>query len=286
MEESFPDVTPSFSLSSQPTTNDEDTNNESTKVHKLHPKFDPDDLFYDMSGDKYLIIFNHTTYKRTRYFNFQVPSSRKGTDRDVMALKKTFSDLGYKILTYHDLEHDEILNKALEISRMDHSMTSCLCFAILTHGEKGGQLLAADRPYLFSDVTKILENGDKSLVNKPKLFFIQACRGDEMDSGRTVQIDGEDDVNFHVPSHADFFVMYSTVEGFVAYRNVLGSFMVQELCKVIDKFRDSLDVLHIATLLNRQVAYGHSTHTPNNLATHNKKQMPEARFTLTKLFKF
>ncbi|CAK1603521.1 unnamed protein product [Parnassius mnemosyne] len=285
MEESIADANPTISLS-KASNNNAATNNEAKNVNKPQPKFNPDDLYYDMSGDKYLIIFNNTVFKNTRYFNYQQPSTRHGTEEDVKALKKTFFDLGYKTLTFNDLDHGEILNKALEISRMDHTTTSCLCIVILTHGDKGGSLFAADRPYQFTDITKMLENGDKSLVNKPKLFFIQACRGSNVDSGRTVQIDSDDGEYFHVPSHADFFVMYSTVEGFLSYRNVLGSFMIQELCKVIDKYHESLDMLHIATLVNRKVAYEYSTYTPKNAATNNKKQMPEARFTLTKLFKF
>ncbi|XP_068621236.1 caspase-3-like [Battus philenor] len=285
MDESFADVTPCFPASNS-SENNNDAENKTGKVTKLQPKFNPDDIFYDMTGDKYLVIFNHTTFKSTRYFYFQKPTSRVGTDKDVASLKKTFSTLGYKVLTYQDLEHGEILNKMLEISRLDHTTTSSLCIAILTHGDKGGHLFAADRPYDFSDLTKMLENGDQGLVNKPKLFFIQACRGIDVDSGRTVQIDGDDSVIFHVPSHADFFVYHSTVEGYAAYRNVKGSFFIQELCEVIDQYHNALDVLHIATLVNRKVAYDYSTYTPRNAATNDKKQMPEARYTLTKLFKF
>lgn len=43
----------------------------------------------------------------------------------------------------------------------------------MTHGEKGGELFAADRPYLLKDITNMFEGGHVSLVNKPKLFFIQ-----------------------------------------------------------------------------------------------------------------
>lgn len=32
------------------------------------PLTDPRDWYYDMSGDKYMLIFNHYQYKKTRYF--------------------------------------------------------------------------------------------------------------------------------------------------------------------------------------------------------------------------
>lgn len=41
-------------------------------ANKAQPKFNPEDMFYDMSGDKYLVIFNHTKYKTTRYFQYVI----------------------------------------------------------------------------------------------------------------------------------------------------------------------------------------------------------------------
>ena len=58
------------------------------------------------------------------------------------------------------------------VATKDHSKTSCICVTILTHGDKGGEVHAADRPYLLTDVIAIFEK-QRSLVNKPKLFFVQ-----------------------------------------------------------------------------------------------------------------
>lgn len=56
---------------------------------------------------------------------------------------------------------------------MDHSGTSCVVVAIMTHGNNGGVLAAADQPYRFSEVSDMMQNGHPSLVGKPKLFFVQ-----------------------------------------------------------------------------------------------------------------
>lgn len=61
----------------------------------------------------------------------------------------------------------------MSVSREDHKTTACLCVAFLTHGERGGELLAADRPYALSDVTALLERGHAALVGKPKILFLQ-----------------------------------------------------------------------------------------------------------------
>lgn len=64
----------------------------------------------------------------------------------------------------------------ISVSKQDHKITSCLCFAFLTHGHKGGELFAADRPYPFKDVTTLIENSHPSLVGKPKIFIVQVRR--------------------------------------------------------------------------------------------------------------
>ncbi|XP_034836797.1 caspase-like isoform X2 [Maniola hyperantus] len=238
---------------------------------------------YDMSGEKYLTIFNHYCYKNTKYFHYKKPQSRIGTNEDVIKLTKTFKDMDYKVTCHENMDYGEIMNKIIEISKQDHTATSCLCFVFLTHGLKGGDLFAADRPYQFRDVTTLLENGHASLVGKPKIFIVQACRGDQIDSGRKMAIDGPE-VSINIPTHADFLVLYSSVESFVSYRNKEGSFLVQELCDVIEEYHKQWDMLHIITLVQRRVAYYRTTFAPANPSIHDKKQMPETRFTLTKLF--
>ncbi|KAJ8726106.1 hypothetical protein PYW07_000804 [Mythimna separata] len=251
-------------------------------------KFDKDALYYDMTGEKYLVILNQHTFKKTIYFKNQQPTTRNGTDNDVKSLKKVFGNLGFKgdnIIEFRNLEYEGIIKNLTAIATQDHSKTSCICVTILTHGDSGGEVHAADRPYLLTDIIAIFEK-QISLVNKPKLFFVQACRGGNMDAGNTVSLDSHSDSVLTVPTHADFLVLCSTVEDHLSYRDMNGSWMIQALCHIIQHNYEELDLLHMITLMNRLVAYEKSTYTPSNKAMMNKKQMPETRFTLTKLLKF
>ena len=54
-----------------------------------------------------------------------------------------------------------------------------------------------------------------TLINKPKLFFVQADRGEVEDSGIEVLSDG----NGRLPVEADFFFGYTTPLRYVAYRS-------------------------------------------------------------------
>ncbi|NP_001037297.1 ICE protein [Bombyx mori] len=238
--------------------------------------FDPESVYYNMSGDKYLIIFNHYTFKKTKYFQYKQPSTRNGTFEDVKSLKDLFEGLSYNVTTYTDLIYEDILNRVAEFCKRDHSKTSCVIVTILTHGDSG-EVFAADQPYKISDLTNMIENAHHTLVGKPKIFFIQACRGPFMDEGRTVVLDGESRGVLRLPTHSDFLFLHSSVDGYLSYRDSRGSWLIQTLCEIIRKNHKEIDLLHMITMVNKSIAYAKSTYV---------KQMTETRFTLTKLFMF
>lgn len=133
------------------------------------------------------------------------------------------------------------------VSQQDHSDNDCLLITIMTHGKRDGKIFSSDGEFLVND---LWENfiGDKceSLIGKPKLFFIQACRGTSTDPGillkpkvpiraatlaDTVDAKAAKEEFFVLPTLADLLVMYSTAEGFYSFRNPKdGSWFIQVLC--------------------------------------------------------
>ena len=59
---------------------------------------------------------------------------------------------------------------------------------ILTHGEEKGTLHAYDKKFNLNKdiIEKLLPTNCKHLAGKPKLVFVQACQGEETDSGSSV----------------------------------------------------------------------------------------------------
>merc|ERR1712179_556700 len=110
-----------------------------------------------------------------------------------------------------------------------------------------GILYAYDQPYSADRLWNQF-SADKcpTLAGKPKLFFIQACQGSKTDSGTEVQIDSSDSIK--IPNHADFLIGYSTIPGFLSWRNSnTGSWFIQSLCDVLRSEGHSLDLLSIMT---------------------------------------
>ena len=77
-----------------------------------------------------------------------------------------------------------------------------------------------------------------------------------------------------VPTEADFLYAYSTVPGYYAWRNSKnGSWFIQSVAEVFEKYADHMDILHMLTRVNAAVAKKKSDTWPN-LKSHEKMQIP------------
>ena len=99
-----------------------------------------------------------------------------------------------------------------------------------------------------------------TLFGKPKIFFIQACRGDMEDMGFTsgsIELDSAD-VHFDssdLPDTADFLFAYPTSPGFVSWRSHNeGTWYIKALCDLLAQYHNEYDLLSILTMVNAKVA--------------------------------
>ncbi|KAI2658378.1 Caspase-7 [Labeo rohita] len=245
---------------------------------------------------------------------------RNGTDRDAGELYKCFKNLGFEVFVYNDQTCRNMERLLKEVSQEDHSDSSCFACILLSHGEEG-MIYGTDGAMPIKSMTSLFK-GDmcKSLVGKPKLFFIQvrgagpqedlgrreedeeevkeekmehlhttACRGSEFDDG--VQTDSgppndtiETDANprHKIPVEADFLFAYSTVPGYYSWRNPgRGSWFVQALCSVLSEFGKQLEIMQILTRVNYMVATNFESWSEDPRFT-EKKQIPCVVSMLTK----
>ncbi|XP_049836849.1 caspase-1-like isoform X1 [Schistocerca gregaria] len=239
------------------------------------------------------LIISHEKFDVRQYAdgNYR-PKDRLGTKVDRDALRDMFTSLGFRVLCFDDLCHYQIRDELRRVADQNHSNRDCVAVAVLTHGERNGQLDARDREYNVSELWQpFTARLCPTLAGKPKLFFIQACKGTDTDAGVMVSdltTDAPDsgyaeEVTYPVPSYADIIVSYSTFEGLYSFRNpTKGSWYVETLCSQLETHGRSKDLVSVLTDVNRIVGQRYRSENKSLPQLHGKVQAPCFTSSLTR----
>nr|XP_033812019.1 caspase-6 isoform X1 [Geotrypetes seraphini] len=174
------------------------------------------------------LIFNHEWF----HWCLTMPE-RRGTNADKDNLIRRLRELGFEVSWFDNLRAEEVLQKLHTASTEDHSDADCFLCVFLSHGEDN-HIYAFDAKIEINMITNMFK-GDKcpSLVGKPKIFIVQACRGEKHDDPVicTDSVDNRlekpttnevevDAASVHtLPAGADFVMCYSVAEEMAAKRN-------------------------------------------------------------------
>ncbi|KAL4635792.1 caspase-8 isoform X4 [Arapaima gigas] len=230
------------------------------------------------------LIINNFNFEKARKNNRSM-GDRKGTDIDARELDAVFTLLHFEVTEYKDLTAEELLKKLKEYGKMDHSHLDAFVCCILSHGEKSLVIGTDGEGVPIRHITQPFTSSlCPSLAGKPKMFFIQACQGQNKQMGAVIQADGEGN-NYEmdagyiqrdvIPDDSDFLLGMATVEDYQSFRNTKeGSIFIQELCRQLrEGCPRNENILNILTKVNREVSSGRYM---------NFRQMPQPRYTLTK----
>ncbi|KAA0721158.1 Caspase-6 [Triplophysa tibetana] len=233
------------------------------------------------------LIFNHESF----YWQLRL-NNRNGTNADNRDLIRRFDELGFDVRPYENQKRDQVLEILEEVAAADHVDADCFVCIFLSHGEDG-HVFAYDAQIDVKEMTALFK-GDKcrSLVGKPKIFILQACRGDRHDEPVTPMdvVDSEMDnevvvdagVLYTLPAGADFMMCYSVAEGYYSHREVInGSWYIQDLCEILRLYGSTLEFAELLTLVNRKVSY-RSVGNCRDPSAIGKKQVPCFASMLTK----
>ncbi|NXI37301.1 CASP9 protein, partial [Galbula dea] len=228
------------------------------------------------------LILNNVNFSRDSNL-----STREGSDMDCEKLEKCFKALCFSVLTQRDLKAQEMVSELQKLAQQDHSTLDCCIVVILSHGcqtshiQFPGAIYGTDGKLI--PVEKIVNcfNGSNclSLRGKPKLFFIQACGGDQRDRGFVVDCSSatdeapggsleadatpfqapqgnvdELDAMACLPTPSDILVSYSTFPGYVSWREAKGSWYVETLVSVLEQCAPAEDLLSILVKVSNAVS--------------------------------
>ncbi|KAM6173463.1 caspase-9 [Erethizon dorsatum] len=205
-------------------------------------------------------------------------STRTGSNIDCEKMQRRFSQLHFQVEVRCDLTAKEMVRALAELARRDHHALDCCVVIVLSHGCQASHLQFPGAVYGIDgcpvSVEKIVNtfNGTScpGLGGKPKLFFIQACGGEQKDYGFEVACMSPDkapgsspesdavpfqggpgpldqpDAVSNLPTPSDILVSYSTFPGFVSWRDTsCGSWYIETLDGVLERWAPSEDLQYL-----------------------------------------
>ena len=208
---------------------------------------------YDMSKFPHgiaLIINNES---------FEGKQKRIGTAVDQRHLTHAFRYLGYNVEVHKEVDSERMMAIMSEMGKRIHDQYDSFVCCILSHGTAGHVFGTDDKKVSLDALTqKIDAQRCPSLRNKPKLFFLQACRGELQEM--TVAVGSDGDIRAtpdEIPQTADFFFGHATPLGHVAWRDFNhGSWYISELCRTLCEMSTYASLNDIMTQVCSRVASG------------------------------
>lgn len=201
---------------------------------------------------------------------------REGTAIDERNLTHLFRYLDYKVEVHRNLDSGEMWSVMEEMGQRNHGEYDSFVCCILSHGSEGHVFGTDSVMVSLNDLTGMVDaQRCPSLVGKPKLFFLQACRGKMKEVSHRVGTDSDmprqrpmvatdvgvrvgTDGDTHIPTTADFFFGYATPHGHVAWRDFdHGSWYVSELCRSLCEYSTHVSLSDMMTQVSSRVGREH-----------------------------
>ena len=237
--------------------------------------------------------------------NFDNPSlpTRTGSDEDARKMEELFGDfLKFEVKQERNVSKDYFLHILHKLQNVNHESCSAFVLVLLSHGDRGGVVYCTDGDLItIKEISEYFTATNcPTLSGKPKLFFIQSCRGEQVNEvvetkwepqsynivsmstgikdggGREVSL--STDAGTSTPNCADFVYSFATIDNCVAMRDSqTGSWYITELVNTIREFAATKDLAFILSqVTNRVSKYSHLGQT----------QVPEVTFQLRKSLYF
>ncbi|CAL4067963.1 unnamed protein product [Meganyctiphanes norvegica] len=234
-------------------------------------------------------------------FRYGGPPGRECAEHDTDITEEAFKILGFGVTVYSNLKKRDFIGALRQCAAKDHEECDALVIVFMSHGfDKNGKeyLNLYDDDIETSELWKEF-TPDKcpGLAGKPKLFFIQACRGENTDKGvnlkarkgmsvMTDAMSAAADVqeDYAIPLHADMLMMWASYPGMFAFKSsnngIGGSVFIHFLAKVLREDHQYDDLATMLLTVTREVAVQYESYCPGSDKLNHNKQIPYTVSTL------
>ncbi len=154
------------------------------------------------------------------YQNTEQLLTLEGTIRDNENMKRTFESLMLAVISRHNVSHNDMLALLSVIVNFKKFPPTYkrLVFVFSGHGNSDHLLYTNDEVLSTISIKDVLEHfyAALHLAKIPKMFFIDACRGDQRNPGLTVPRGGKS-VTDIIPAEGNWLLAYSTLPKHKSY---------------------------------------------------------------------
>ncbi|XP_050098176.1 uncharacterized protein LOC126579021 [Anopheles aquasalis] len=265
-----------------------DTQADSAPIPQHHIKNANPDEEYSMNHEKrgIAVVINQERFKDEK------DPTRHGTNKDRDDVCAVLKNLQFEVKVLNDRTKLELFKTLDEISKLDHTNHDCLVVVVMTHGDPD-KLYTKDGSYVIDELwNKFTGDSCTTLRGKPKLFFIQACSYQKLNTKECDAVDAHDTSKtkrptYTIPTMANLLVMYSTYDGYKPWRDTSnGSWFIQSLCAVLNSHGHNKELLRVLAMVLRKVEENYRQFVPHSEKRNALKKLPCVVSMLTKALYF
>ncbi|XP_069779105.1 caspase-14-like [Narcine bancroftii] len=188
-----------------------------------------------------------------------VHKDREGSEEDLQNLKRLLHSLAFQVTEFIDPAGRNIVYLLKNYRDSIEAGTCCSLVFIMAHG-KVGEIKGADNQSVdLEDIFDLFNNKNcTNLQLKPKVFVVQACRGEKRDYG-VERLSGFRSMPEpeKVSTVSDTFIVYPSLKGYVAYRGkCIGSYMIRFIVDVLEESGEDEHLYDLFVKVNRKMVQG------------------------------
>ena len=231
------------------------------------------------------VVINIREYDKPNPFGLE---ERVWSEKDVENLKRTLEYLEFEVMLLQNISAEEIKTNMQVFARSDvgHSEKDCFLCVVMAHGSQDKITARDNNQISFEEIIEPIKSCP-TLINKPKLFFFQSCRGiKEMESSEMTSSLKSDPTPFFetsankIETESDLLIYYSTLPNYVSWANNEGTIFIQCFCDVLSNeayknLPDNLSLSEMITKINGKIR----EHSGNQLGDPRSTLIKEIYFT-------
>ncbi|XP_023159899.2 caspase-7-like isoform X2 [Drosophila hydei] len=210
-----------------------------------------------------VVIFNNALFDNNKEFQL-------GSNDDIGLLESTFSALKCKVTIFSDATLSDIRSNMQKLEVKSFEDRSAVVLVVLSHCHQYETIAAKDGYYNLDTeiIFPLLRN--ETLINKPKMLFVQAGRG----SRELLRYRTDTNSNKLYAAPSDILKCYCTYEDSKSCQNTSGTSFIRELCNTLSS-RPNVDIESNVKSVSKCV-----------MASTRKSQVPLMTSTMTRKYTF